>query len=102
MARKRNTGLDSAGSGSASAARTKAKAAHTKHVAASTPEPAVASPSSEPVAVPVAAVYIPSHEEIAQLAFAYWEARGGQGGSPEEDWLRAEAELRVRSLRAEA
>jgi len=36
----------------------------------------------------------PSHDEIAVLAYSYWEARGYQGGSPEEDWLRAERELR--------
>lgn len=33
-------------------------------------------------------------EEIAALAYSYWEARGCQGGSPEEDWFRAELELR--------
>ena len=31
--------------------------------------------------------------EIARLAYALWEARGGVGGSPEEDWLQAEQEL---------
>lgn len=36
----------------------------------------------------------PSREDIAALAYSYWEARGFQGGSPEEDWLRAEQELR--------
>jgi hypothetical protein len=36
----------------------------------------------------------PSHDEIALLAYSYWEARGFQGGSPVEDWLRAQAELR--------
>lgn len=30
-------------------------------------------------------------DEIACLAYSYWEIRGGQDGSPEEDWLRAEA-----------
>jgi hypothetical protein len=29
------------------------------------------------------------------MAYSYWEARGYQGGSSEEDWLRAEQELRV-------
>ena len=38
----------------------------------------------------------PSHDEIAVLAYSYWEGRGCQGGSPEEDWLRAERELRSR------
>lgn len=36
----------------------------------------------------------PSHDEIAVLAYSYWEARSCQGGSPEEDWFRAERELR--------
>ncbi len=35
----------------------------------------------------------PSREDIAALAYSYWEARGFQGGSPEADWLRAEQEL---------
>ena len=37
----------------------------------------------------------PTFDEIAQLAYSYWEARGYQGGSSEEDWLRAEQELRA-------
>jgi len=32
-------------------------------------------------------------DDIATLAFSYWERRGHQGGSPEEDWRRAEEEL---------
>src|SRR3954463_6242791 len=40
------------------------------------------------------AVYTPSYDEIANLAYSYWEARGCQGGCPEEDWVRAEQELR--------
>jgi hypothetical protein len=35
--------------------------------------------------------------EIARLAYFLWEARGGVGGSPEEDWLRAEQEILARS-----
>ncbi|MBS1856495.1 MAG: DUF2934 domain-containing protein [Acidobacteria bacterium] len=31
-------------------------------------------------------------EEIALLAYSYWDARGRRGGSAEEDWLRAERE----------
>ena len=31
--------------------------------------------------------------EIAARAFSYWEARGFQGGSPEDDWYRAIDEL---------
>jgi DUF2934 family protein len=32
-------------------------------------------------------------ETIAKLAYSYWEARGCSGGSPEDDWFRAEQEL---------
>jgi Protein of unknown function (DUF2934) len=32
-------------------------------------------------------------EAIARLAYTYWEARGGAGGTPEDDWFRAEHEL---------
>ena len=35
----------------------------------------------------------PTHDEIAQLAFSLYEARGGQDGHHVEDWLRAEQEL---------
>jgi hypothetical protein len=41
----------------------------------------------------------PDYQEIAGRAYAYWEARGGQGGSPEEDWLRAERDVRDRNER---
>lgn len=40
-----------------------------------------------------------THDEIAKLAYSYAEARGFVGGSSDEDWLRAESELRsVRGL----
>jgi hypothetical protein len=34
------------------------------------------------------------HEEIARLAYSYWQDRRRSEGSPAEDWLRAEAKLR--------
>ena len=37
-----------------------------------------------------------SYEEVAKLAYSYWAERGFQGGSPEEDWFRAECALRAR------
>jgi hypothetical protein len=37
-----------------------------------------------------------AHEEIAKLAYSYWIARGHSHGAAEEDWLRAERELRQR------
>ena len=33
--------------------------------------------------------------ETARLAYSYWEARGGSHGSAEEDWLRAEQEMKA-------
>jgi hypothetical protein len=35
----------------------------------------------------------PTHVDIAELAYSYWEARGGHGGSPWDDWFRAKEEL---------
>jgi Protein of unknown function (DUF2934) len=37
----------------------------------------------------------PSQDEIARLAYSYWADRGYQGGSSEEDWLRAEQQLKL-------
>jgi hypothetical protein len=37
----------------------------------------------------------PSHDQIAQLAQKFWAERGWQDGYAEQDWLRAERELRV-------
>ena len=35
-------------------------------------------------------------EDIARLAYAFWVDRGCTGSSPEEDWFRAEGELKSR------
>ena len=35
-----------------------------------------------------------SHDQIAMLAHKYWAERGRQHGHHEEDWYRAEQELR--------
>jgi len=41
------------------------------------------------------AEFTPSErEEVARLAYSYWEQRGRQHGSPDEDWYRAEEEVR--------
>jgi hypothetical protein len=47
--------------------------------------------------VTLEATYAPAESEIAALAYTYWAGRGYQGGSPEEDWLRAEQELRAKA-----
>jgi hypothetical protein len=36
-------------------------------------------------------------EDIAKLAYALWEARGYAEGSAEDDWYRAEQQIRARS-----
>ncbi len=36
----------------------------------------------------------PTHQQIAQLAHRFWKERGGHHGAHEQDWLRAERELR--------
>jgi hypothetical protein len=38
----------------------------------------------------------PTSDDVAKLAYSYWEARGYQHGSQDEDWLRAERELGLR------
>jgi len=42
----------------------------------------------------VTQVPVVNRDAVARLAYSYWEARGFIGGSPEEDWLRAENEIR--------
>ena len=39
---------------------------------------------------------VADQQEIARLAYEFWEARGCPHGSPEEDWLRAERDLQSR------
>ena len=89
MANRRNTGTDPVVSGGAAAVRAKARVTrtHKSAAAAETSGNALASPaatSPDPT---------PAFDAIAHLAYSYWESRGYQGGSPEEDWLRAEREL---------
>lgn len=84
MARKRTQINEGVVSGSASAAAAPVK----KHRSARV---TIGVQSSEPA--PAVPTMRPDREEIALLAYSYWETRGYQGGSPEEDWLRAEQEL---------
>jgi len=57
---------------------------------------AEAAPADEPVSETRTPGSQLAHEQIARLAYAYWQNRGCPDGSPEEDWLRAEAELKAR------
>lgn len=55
----------------------------------------VATPKAKAVPAPVAVM--PSHELIEQLARNYWAQRGFQDGYAEQDWFRAEQELRQKA-----
>jgi hypothetical protein len=56
-----------------------------------------ASGTAETPAVPVTAKPALDQAEVARLAHSYWLERGGQGGSAEEDWHRAEEALKART-----
>ena len=43
----------------------------------------------------------PEAEEVARLAHQYWLERGSPIGTPEEDWFRAEEELRLQRRQLE-
>jgi hypothetical protein len=94
MPRKRISENDLVVSAAAPPRRKPASAKHAKHSASPAEKPSGGVPSGPGTPVAVAAVCEPSQDEIACLAYSYWEARGYTGGSSEEDWLRAERELR--------
>ena len=96
MTRKRTSENDLVASGAATPARRKAATRPRAKRAAEQAEPLAPAAAEQETSAPQAVAAIPSTEEIAKLAFSYWEARGCQGGCPEEAWLRAEAELRNR------
>jgi hypothetical protein len=90
MAKKFDSSAGPGGSGTAKITRTSRPktAGEVKKVAAPKAMAAVASAGTT-------AVYSRGEQdEIAHLAYTYWLQRGGKGGTPEEDWLRAEKELR--------
>jgi len=92
MASKRSAGSEPLVSSGAASARAKSAVTrkHRNSAPAERSENALA-PSSSPASTNTTD---PTFDDIAQLAYSYWEARGYQGGSSEEDWLRAETELR--------
>lgn len=65
----------------------------------SSPSKSAAAPGSGP-ANPVTVTASPhgsvDSEEVARLAYSYWQTRGCPHGSPEEDWFRAEQDLNGR------
>ena len=112
MASKGKSESERAVSGGAAAARAPRKTSRTKHSSASIDSPELGSPevaaSTESDFTAAVIEEVPPQadahfEKIAQLAYSYWEARGCREGSPEEDWFRAERELRsLHSVKAGA
>ena len=91
---KQDTGITGVGSAAAPARRKTASAPRKRAIGASVASADAAEPAlTEPVAE-----LSSSREEIATLAYSYWVERGYIAGSPDEDWLRAEAELRQRAF----
>jgi Protein of unknown function (DUF2934) len=100
MAKKSNTAAESIVAGGVAPARSR-KHSPAKHAVSvsegstSTEYTSTATiADTDPVVTGSYSTQGPAFEAIARLAYSYWEARGGEGGSPEEDWLRAEQELR--------
>jgi hypothetical protein len=89
MANKRSTSSEPVVSSGAAPARAKSSAKHRNPAVTERSESVIAPSSPAAGAAPN-----PTFDDIAQLAYSYWEARGYQGGSSEEDWLRAEQALR--------
>src|ERR1039457_6289659 len=90
MATKRRTGESAVTSGAASA-RVKSTSTRKHRNSAVTERSEIATAPSSSATEPLRTT--PTFDEVAQLAYSYWEARGYEGGSPQEDWLRAEQEL---------
>ena len=79
-------------------ANTRRKTSASKAAAEPTPAAKQHRGAAKKASVAVAASAVPAakpigHADIATLAYSYWEKRGYQGGSPEEDWFRAENQL---------
>jgi len=55
-----------------------------------------AAPATERGSSRIHGTEVTVQEQIALLAYSYWQARGCRGGSPEDDWYRAEQEIRSR------
>jgi hypothetical protein len=97
MTRKRTSEKEIVVSGAGAAVPVRRKAAaRPRAQRAVEPQTLAAAPQADAVAT------VPNYQDIAALAYSFWEARGCQGGSPEEDWLRAEQELLAKSSFATA
>src|SRR5215475_14421793 len=97
MPRKSNSEKDIViTSGGAAAARPKrtTSAPRAKRPAATTAAPATTNQDPVTSVAAFVAQRQLSHEEIARVAYLLWEARGCQHGGAEDDWRRAEEQLR--------
>jgi hypothetical protein len=82
----------------AAPAKPKVTASKAKKAASAAPDAAPqklhAVQAKPKAAAPVQSPAQPSREQIAQLAHRFWKERGGYHGAHEQDWFRAERELR--------
>ena len=85
------TGASAASSAKRGATQVKSSASPTPKTPSKTSRSAITAESS--VVRSWASETPMDRETVSRLAYSYWEARGRSGGSPEEDWLRAEEEL---------
>jgi hypothetical protein len=91
--RKSEPTITVSAAGAAPARRKTATATPKSATSSPKPGPAAETESKAAIVESVEVPYSPTQEKIAELAYSYWVSRGCQGGSPEEDWLRAEMEL---------
>ena len=55
----------------------------------------LASPKSTPPKVTFLPDQVPLHDRIRERAYELYESRGRENGTEEQDWLRAEQEIRT-------
>jgi hypothetical protein len=110
MARKRNEArsvISSEGAGVSATHRRSLRPPVAPTPVETQPEPVAAPAASEPVeraavataaaaAAETLALTEAEQDEVARLAYTYWEERGRTHGSPDEDWYRAVQEVKGR------
>jgi hypothetical protein len=81
--------------------KTNPKGGNRKSLSMDAPVPRVGTTRSKPKKAPESTVAsaekTSAPEDIAKLAYALWEARGYAEGSAEDEWYRAEPQIRARS-----
>jgi hypothetical protein len=92
LAKKALANAAAAGIGSAPAPRASKPSAKKTRTAASESVDTTSVAAVETASPDVLVTAPDAHQQIAEIAYRYWAARGYQGGSQAEDWLRAEQE----------